>query len=175
MMKKNPQLILVDDHLPYRESLKSILTTGNIAHVIGEATNGVEFIDLLSRLKPDLVLIDINIPKMNGMEAIQKALELKPDLKIIAYTMFGEEEYYNKMIALGVKGIIRKSCGITELVTAINTVMLGKTYFSESFEVINNEIADDTIGNNPTENKGFTGGESIGSLNYESTINPMKY
>ena len=174
-MKKNPQLILVDDHLPYRESLKSILTTGNIAHVIGEATNGVEFIELLSSLKPDLVLMDINIPKMNGMEAIQKALELKPDLKIIAYTMFGEEEYYHKMIAHGVNGFIRKSCSIRELKTAIREVMLEKTYFSISFQETINRLADDTIGNNTIENKGFTGGESIGSLNYESTINPMKY
>ena len=69
------------------------------------------------------------MPKMNGIEATQKAMELIPDLKIIAYTMYGEGEYFAKMIELGVKGFILKSSGISDLEKAIASVMNGENYF----------------------------------------------
>lgn len=127
---KKPEIIIVDDHLIFRQGLKSLITSENIASVIGEASNGKEFLQLLSSLRPDLVLMDIDMPHMNGMEATQKALEVIPDLKIIAFTMFGDEEYYYKMIDLGVKGFILKSSGINELEKAIKEVMMGESYFS---------------------------------------------
>lgn len=127
---KKPEIIIVDDHLIFRQGLKSLITSENIASVIGEASNGKEFLQLLSTLRPDLVLMDIDMPHMNGMEATQKALELIPDLKIIAFTMFGDEEYYYKMIDLGVKGFILKSSGINELEKAIKEVIMGESYFS---------------------------------------------
>jgi DNA-binding NarL/FixJ family response regulator len=129
-MYNKPDIILVDDHLIFRQVLKSIINVENMATVIGEASDGEAFIKLLSHLKPDLVLMDIDMPQMNGMEATQKALELMPYLKIIAFTMFGDEEYYYKMINLGVKGFILKSSGINELEKAIRTVMKGESYFS---------------------------------------------
>lgn len=127
---KTPEILIVDDHLIFRQGLKSLITSENIASVVGEASNGKEFLELLSHIKPDLVLMDIDMPHMNGMEATQKALELIPDLKIIAFTMFGDEEYYYKMIDLGVKGFILKSSGINELEKAIREVMMGESYFS---------------------------------------------
>lgn len=127
---KNPKIIIVDDHLIFRQGLSTIIGTENIATVIGDASNGKEFIDLLNQLTPDLVLMDIDMPYMNGMEATKKALEIMPNLKIIAVTMFGEEEYYYKMIELGVKGFILKTSGITEIEKAIHDVMLGESYFS---------------------------------------------
>jgi DNA-binding NarL/FixJ family response regulator len=127
---KIPTLIIVDDHLIFQQGLKAIITAENIATVIGEASNGKDFIELLSLNKPDLVLMDIDMPQMNGMEATQKALEIMPDIKIIALTMFGDEEYYYKMIDLGVKGFILKSTGINEIEKAIHDVMLGESYFS---------------------------------------------
>jgi len=110
--------------------LKSILTSENIANIIGEASNGMELLKLLSHVKPDLVLMDIDMPQMNGLDATEKALELMPDLKIIAFSMFSDEEYYYKMIDRGVKGFILKTSGINELENAIQNVMLGDTYFS---------------------------------------------
>lgn len=129
-LMKKPDIIIVDDHLIFRQGLKSLITSENFASVIGEASNGKEFIELLSHLKPDLVLMDIDMPHMNGMEATQKALELMPELKIIAFTMFSDEDYYYKMIDLGVKGFILKSSGINELEKAIQDVMQGESYFS---------------------------------------------
>jgi len=127
---KRPNIIIVDDHLILRQGIKSLITAENIAKVIGEASNGIELLDLLKKQKPDIVIMDIDMPYMNGMEATQKALEMIPELKIIAFTMFGDEEYYYKMIDLGVKGFILKSSGIAELENAINGVMLGESYFS---------------------------------------------
>lgn len=125
-----PSIIIVDDHLIFRQGLKAMITGENIATISGEASNGVEFLKLLAVNKPDLVLMDIDMPQMNGMIATQKAIEMIPDLKIIALTMFGDEEYYYRMIELGVKGFILKSAGIAELERAISDVLKGKSYFS---------------------------------------------
>lgn len=139
-----PTLIIVDDHLIFRQGLTSLINLENIATVIGEASNGIEFLSLLTHLKPDLVLMDIDMPHMNGMEATRKAIELIPDLKIIAFTMFADEEYYYKMIELGVKGFILKSSGIQELEKAVHDVMMGESHFSNELlrKIINN------LGNN---------------------------
>jgi len=107
-----------------------MINSRNIATVIGQATNGKDFIELLSHNKPDLVLMDIDMPQMNGLEATKKALELFPDLRIIIVSMFGDEEYYYKMIETGVKGFVLKSSGISELEMAIKEVMSGESYFS---------------------------------------------
>ena len=140
IITKKPNIIIVDDHLIFRQGLKSIITLENIANVIGEASNGIEFIELLSDLKPDLVLMDIDMPRMNGLDATEKALEILPELKIIAFSMFSDEEYYYKMIDRGVKGFILKTSGINELETAIQNVMSGDTYFSNELlrKIINN-------------------------------------
>ena len=130
-MDSKPKIILVDDHLPFRDGLKSILTIENIAEVIGEASNGLELIDLLPHLKPDLVIMDIDMPQMNGIEATKKALEILPNLKIIVFTMFGDEEYLQKMNSLGIKAYLLKSSGINELEKVINDVMIGGNNSSE--------------------------------------------
>ena len=153
---KKPDIIIVDDHLIFRQGLKSLVTFENIATVIGEASNGIEFIELLSHLKPDLVLMDIDMPHMNGMEATQKALKLMPDLKIVAFSMFSDEEYYYKMIDIGVKGFILKTSGISELEKAIQEVMMGESYFSNELlrKIISNFGHKST--NKKTENLSLT-------------------
>src|ERR1035437_2128743 len=140
MQMEIPTLIIVDDHVIFRHGIKSMLSIENIATVIGEASNGIEFIELLSHVKPDLVLMDIDMPYMNGLDATQNALNIYPDVKIIALTMFSDEEYYYKMIDRGVKGFILKTSGINELENAIQNVMLGDTYFSNELlrKIINN-------------------------------------
>lgn len=130
-MDQKPTLILADDHGLFRQGIKSILVQQNIANVIGEASNGIELIELLSHGKPDLVIMDIDMPQMNGIEATQKALAIFPDLKIIVYTMFGDKEYYQKMSELGVKAFMLKSKGIQELGKVIQDVMMGKDALSK--------------------------------------------
>ena len=140
ILTKKPNIIIVDDHLIFRQGLKSIISIENIANVIGEASNGLELLKLLTNLKPDLVLMDIDMPHMNGLDATEKAMELMPELKIIAFSMFSDEEYYYKMIDRGVKGFILKTSGIKELENAIQNVMSGDSYFSNELlrKIINN-------------------------------------
>ena len=131
-----PNLILVDDHLIFRQGLKDMITVENIASVIGEASNGVEFLKLLPAQKPDLVLMDIDMPLMNGLEATRRALMLIPDLKIMAFTMFGDKEYNDKIKELGAKGFVPKTVNIEELELAIETVLNGQNYFQNTDSVI---------------------------------------
>jgi len=137
---KKPDIIIVDDHQIFRQGIKSIITLENIATVIGEATNGKEFLELLSQIKPDLVLLDIDMPEMNGLEATEKALKLMPDLKIIAFTMFGDEEYFLRMIELGAVGYVLKSSDISELEKAIHFIMKGEKYFSNPQFIKKSEV-----------------------------------
>jgi DNA-binding NarL/FixJ family response regulator len=130
-LTKKPDIIVVDDNLNFRQGLIFLITIDNVASVIGKASNGKEFIELLANLKPDLVLIDINMLQMNGMEATQTALKMIPNLKIIAFTMFGDEEYYYTMNSLGVKGFLLKSSGINEIEKAIQKVINGENYLSD--------------------------------------------
>ena len=137
LIMKKPTIIIVDDNQTFRQSLILLITIENIASVIGKASNGIEFLGLLADNKPDLVLMDIDMPEMNGIEASQKALELMPDLKIIVFSMYGNEEYYSKMREIGVKGYILKSCHIDEFENAIRDVMKGKNYFFTDLKIKN--------------------------------------
>jgi len=128
--KKNPDFI-VDDHKLFRDGIKYILQESSDMEVVGEASDGKEFLDLLNYIIPDIVLMDINMPGMNGVEASKIALEKYPNLKILVLSMFGDDAYYNSMIEIGVKGFILKDCDANELKNAIKSVLSGRNYFSQ--------------------------------------------
>ena len=140
-------IIIVDDHKLFRDGLKFILGETGLAEVVGEASNGLEFIRMLSSVTPDLVLMDINMPQMNGVDATAKALELHPNLNILVLSMFGDEEYYNSMIKLGVKGFILKDADTSELISAIRKILDGGTYFSQELllNILRNRSLDETV------------------------------
>jgi len=142
---KKPDIIIVDDHLIFRQGIKAIINFEEIGSIIAEASNGEDFLALLSGLKPDLVLMDIDMPGMNGFDATKKALELIPDLKIIAFTVFSEEEYCTKMMKLGAKGFILKSSGFNELENAIKQVMKGENYFAGDYHQNNYQGIDTKV------------------------------
>lgn len=131
MQPSKPDIIIVDDNLNFRQGLIFLITIDNVANVIGKASNEKEFMKILSHQNPDVVLIDISMLLKNEMEIAIRILEMKPNLKIIAFTMFGDEEYYFKLSNLGVKGFLLKSGGINELEKAIENVMKGETYVSD--------------------------------------------
>jgi DNA-binding NarL/FixJ family response regulator len=122
---------IVDDHELFRDGLKLVLSQLNPDITVTEASNGQEFLRNLKEKVPDIVLMDINMPVLNGREATKRALDLYPDLKIIAVTMYGEENYFMQMIGAGVKGIILKKSGKYELEQAIQDVLDGGNYFSQ--------------------------------------------
>ena len=129
-MENKTKIIIVDDHLLFREGIKLLIEMEGMGEVIAEAENGQVFLNLLENLKPDLVLMDIEMPVMNGLEATQKALVLNPDLKIMVLTMLNHKENYTEMISAGVIGFVLKTSGKQELERAIKTVINGENYFS---------------------------------------------
>jgi DNA-binding NarL/FixJ family response regulator len=129
-MQEKIKIILVDDHKMFREGLRFLLSKIKTTEIIAEAENGEQFLELLKKIIPDLVLMDINMPKMNGIEATEIARSKYPDLKVIALSMNGDETYYSQMIHAGANGFVLKQSGSEELEEAIETVINGKDYFS---------------------------------------------
>ncbi len=142
---KKLKIYIVDDHKLFREGLKLLLSTQDFVQHIYEASNGKEFVENLSLSDCDVVLMDIEMPEMNGIEATEAALRLKPGLKIIVLSMYGDEQYYYKMVDAGVKGFVLKSSGIEKVITAIHTVAEGENYFSE--ELLMNILSNMRAGN----------------------------
>jgi len=136
------KLIIVDDHSIFRKSLSALLEKEEIAEVIADAGNGLEFLELLNKHKADLILMDIAMPIMDGIEATQKAISKYPALNILTLSSFGEENYYYKMVEAGVKGFLVKDADISELKLAIETVAKGGSYFSSELlkKVITNIV-----------------------------------
>jgi len=125
------KILLVDDHTLFRNGLKMLLDTLPGYEVTGEASNGKEFLGLISNSDYDIVFLDIEMPEINGIEAAKRAIELKPDLKIITLSMYGDEEYYDQMVDAGAKGFLLKNTNLQEVKAAIDTVMNGGNYFSQ--------------------------------------------
>lgn len=129
-MSNRIRIFLVDDHDMFRDGVKLLLSSDNLAEVVAEARNGKEFLEKVGQVNPDVVLMDISMPEMDGIEASKIAHEKYPQLKILALTMFGDEKYYYQMIQTGIKGFVLKSAGISELIKAITEVSRGENYFS---------------------------------------------
>jgi DNA-binding NarL/FixJ family response regulator len=147
-MESKIKIIIVDDHDMFRAGVKVLLGKSQKVEFIGEASNGKEFLSLIENIKPDVVLMDISMPVLDGIEATRLGLQMKPELKILALSMFGEEEYYYKMVQSGVHGFIMKSAGINELEHAIQEVARGSAYFSpELLNYVKQNISDSKHGN----------------------------
>ena len=128
-MLSQTKIIIVDDHFLFREGIKFLIEEENLGKIIAEAENGQEFLNMLEKQNPDLVLMDNEMPLMDGMEATRQALAMRPGLKILGLTMFFEREYLNAMILSGARGFVLKTSGKNELEKAIRTVLRGETYF----------------------------------------------
>jgi DNA-binding NarL/FixJ family response regulator len=129
-MNHKTKVMIVDDHDMFRDGVKLLFSTSDIAEVTAEARNGKEFLGMVETINPDVVLMDIAMPEMDGIEATKLAHEKYPNLKILALSMFGDEKYYYQMIQSGIKGFVLKSSGISELQKAVEEVANGKNYFS---------------------------------------------
>lgn len=148
-MSNKIRIFLVDDHDMFRDGVKLLLSSDNLAEVVAEARNGKEFLEKIEQVNPDVVLMDISMPEMDGIEASKLAHEKYPQLKILALTMFGDEKYYYQMIQTGIKGFVLKSAGISELIKAISEVSKGENYFSGEllYKLIQNITTNKNEGN----------------------------
>lgn len=130
MTTTNYKIMLVDDHTLFRDGLKLLIEKENIGKVVGEADDGLKFLHLLEIQKPDLVIIDIDMPLMGGLEATEKAISKYPDLNILVLSMHGDQNHYNLLINAGAKGFVLKTAGKRELEDAIKNVAGGGSHFS---------------------------------------------
>lgn len=124
------RIILADDHALFRNGLKMLLSGYEEIEILGEASNGKELLKLLSTQEPDIILLDIAMPEMDGIEVAGIIATNYPHIQIITLSMFGEDDYYFKMVSLGVKGFMLKNSSIDEVMLAIRTVADGGSYFS---------------------------------------------
>ena len=125
------RIIITDDHQLFRNGLKILLNAFPDFEVVGDALNGHEFIEIIKNTNAEIALMDINMPEMDGIEATRRGLKINPKINVIALSMYGEEEYYYKMIDAGAKGFLLKDSNINEVREAILTVIKGGSYFSQ--------------------------------------------
>lgn len=125
-------VMITDDHSMIREGLKQLLELEGEFKVIAEAADGIECINKLETVRPDVLLLDINMPNMNGLEVLQKLKEMKIKMKVLILTIHSEVEYLLKAVDIGVSGYILKDSESAELKKAITTVVNGENYIQPS-------------------------------------------
>lgn len=124
------RVTLVDDHQIVRDGIKNILEDQDHICIVDEFSNGQEFLNSYKADNTDLILLDINMPVRDGIETTKKAFSSHKGIKIIALSMYDEEEYIVRILDAGAKGYILKNCSSQELIKAIETVNSGSNYFS---------------------------------------------
>lgn len=122
--------LIVDDHPLVRDGLTARINRSEEVTVIGEACDGVEALQLLEELKPDVVLMDINMPNLNGIQTTEAILDLYPDILILVLSMHDDREYVASVIDAGARGYVLKSASAEEMFNAIKAVYFGGIYYS---------------------------------------------
>jgi DNA-binding NarL/FixJ family response regulator len=120
------RIILADDHVILRQGTRQLLEHESDMDVVGEASDGAEAVELVSKLKPDVVIIDVAMPGMNGIEATKKIKEILPGTKILVLTGYDYDEYIFSLLEIGAAGYLLKDVSGDELVGAIRAVYMGE-------------------------------------------------
>ena len=129
------RIVIVEDHSLFREGLRLILDSEKRFEIVGEATNGIQAIDVISDLKPDMVLLDISMPKLSGIEAIPIIKQKCPGTKILMLTASKDEDKIFKSLKAGARGYVSKNTSTSDLFKAIKLRVGGD-------EFVIKEIAD---------------------------------
>jgi DNA-binding NarL/FixJ family response regulator len=135
-MGKKIRIVLADDHTILREGLRALLSVDPKFQIVGEAADGREAVRCVEKLGPDLILMDLSMPRMTGMDAIREIKKRYPVTKIIALTVHRSEEYLRTTLQAGADGYILKDATHDELMIAIQSVLDGKTYLSHNVSKI---------------------------------------
>jgi len=125
-------IIIVDDHSMIREGLKQLLELDGDIKVIGEAGDGIECLDLIEKVHPDVLLLDINMPNMNGLRVLEEIKRKKMNVRVLILTIHNEIEYLLKAVDMGVDGYVLKDSNSSVLKEAITAVYNEKSYIQPS-------------------------------------------
>jgi two-component system, NarL family, response regulator NreC len=131
-MSAKQRVLIVEDHTILREGLRSLLSSHQDLEVVGEAENGLEAIRSAEKLLPDLILMDLSMPRMGGIEAVREIKKRQPKIKILILTVNDSEEYILAALKAGADGYILKDSTHTELLQAIRNILTGKRVLSPS-------------------------------------------
>lgn len=124
------RVALAEDHVVLRQGLRSLLEKEEEFEVVAEASDGLEAIRCVQQALPDILIIDLTMPRLTGMHAIRDIKTMHPQVKIIVLTVHTAEEYVFESLKAGADGYVLKASDFSELVTAIRCVLMGKTYIS---------------------------------------------
>ena len=145
------KVMLTDDHALMREGIKHLLEFDGSIEVIEEASDGIECLQKLEKIHPDILLLDINMPEMNGIEVLEELKRREDPLKVLILTVHSEVEYLVKAVDIGANGYILKDSGSSELKQAINVIMSGESYIQPSLlpalnsRLINRDVDQDKL------------------------------
>jgi DNA-binding NarL/FixJ family response regulator len=129
-MHKRVRIVLADDHTILREGLRALLSADSKYEIVGEAADGRQAVRSVEKLGPDLVMMDLSMPKMTGMDAIREIKKRYPETRVIALTVHKTEEYLRTTLQAGADAYVLKDATHRELIMAIESVLKGKTYLS---------------------------------------------
>jgi DNA-binding NarL/FixJ family response regulator len=124
------RVLVVDDYEPFRRSVCSILGNGPAFQIVGEASNGVAAVRQAEELKPDLILLDIGLPKLNGLQAAREIRKLSPDSKIIFVSQESSPDVVQEALSLGALGYVAKTRAASDLLAAVEAVLEGRRFIS---------------------------------------------
>lgn len=142
-MSDRIRILLADDHTIVRQGLKLILSAHADLEVVGEAANGREAVELAEKLRPDIVLMDVQMPELNGIDAAKKMVAAQPRIRILVLSMHKEAVYVREILKAGARGYILKDAIDTELLNAIRSVAKGDGYISPAVAGALNEKVKD--------------------------------
>ncbi|MBI5649798.1 MAG: response regulator transcription factor [Chloroflexi bacterium] len=126
------RILLADDHSVLRSGLKMLLNAQDDLSVVGEATNGQEALSATRDLAPDLLILDITMPKTDGLQVLRQVKRAHPNVRVLVLTMHEEEGYLRRALEAGAAGYCPKSAADAELISAIRAVMRGNVYIHPS-------------------------------------------
>jgi len=129
-MGEAKKIVIAEDHTILREGLRSLLSSDEIYRVAGEAGDGLEAIRCIEQSTPDLILLDLSMPKMSGASVIKEVKSRFPEVKVLALSVHDSEEYILESFKLGADGYCTKAASHSELMMAIESVLSGKRYIS---------------------------------------------
>jgi DNA-binding NarL/FixJ family response regulator len=129
-MKAVTTILIVDDHPLLRRGVRNVITENPRFRVVAEASDGDEAMELVNELKPDIAIIDIDMPRLNGLELLRRLRQPSSTIQAIILTMYKEEDVFNAAMDLGAKAYVVKDNAANDIVAALEKVVEGETYLS---------------------------------------------